>query len=61
MEDIIEQYYAVARDMKSRADNLASTAEYIAGCADRMSEQRMREHDTKLAAERASLGKEVKP
>jgi hypothetical protein len=43
--------------MKSRADNLASTAEYISGCADRMSEQRMREHDEKLATERAAQGK----
>lgn len=41
--DLIESYYAVARDLERQAAQFKHTAEMVAALADQMSEVRMRE------------------
>lgn len=57
MDDLIDAYYTVARDMESRAKQMLYMAETIASLADQMSEAQMRQ---KQPAE-GKRADEVKP
>lgn len=56
--DLIESYYAVARDLERQAAQFKHTAEMIAALADQMSENAMRQKEPSPEGKPAD---EVKP